>query len=154
MLATSSFNEDSLFSGNHIIPKHRGDEALTARPSYKVFHKVTLHTHPCVPWDLLSSEPDNLLVFFPKTDGNQREARLHTSDVLWALSFCLDRTQTFRVLPRLFTTFADRVNCQAILFQGLSKWVSNCNKLYYLTSLDLHIKVRSELIQLECRQHL
>lgn len=73
----------------------------------------------------------------------KRELDFHTLDVLRGLFFCLDRTGSYMVSPRLFVAFAERWKGEAISSERLLKWVSGCIKLCYeLANLDCPGQVR------------
>lgn len=87
----------------------------------------------------------HLPVFFLEPHSNQGESRLHTLDVLSALSFYLYKTKPFRVSSKLFVQFADRSKSQAISTQRLPEWVfSYIKTCYVLASLDPSVQIRTQ----------
>lgn len=86
-----------------------------AGPLYMVFHKdkVTLGSHPNFPTRIVHNCHLNQLiylpVFFPSHIQTRGRPKLHTLDVVRALSYYPDEIRPFRSFPRLFVASADRV---------------------------------------------
>lgn len=86
---------------------------------------------PMVPSSFHLNQPIHLLSFSPKPHGSQHEATLHTSDIRQSLAFYLDRTKSFRQLPRFLLSIAERSKGSAISKQCVSKWILECIHLCY-----------------------
>lgn len=97
--------------------------ALMAYPLYSAFYRdrVMLCPHPLFLSKILLAFHINqgiyLLIFYPKLHTSREEASLHILNVRRALAFCLHKTKTFRASPRLFVSFAEKMNGQPVSTQ-------------------------------------